>query len=280
MLTYVKQPNESRIVVRSPRGSRANLSELWQTRELIYLLTIRDVKVRYKQTIFGVGWALIQPLLMVVVFSVFLGRVPGLHPQGVPYPLFALTGLVPWTFFAQGVTGAANSLVESERLITKVYFPRLIMPITGVASYLPDLLIGLCVLLVATIAFGPPLTLAIVWIVPIALLAALAALSVGLWLSAVNVRYRDVRYAIPFLLQLWLFATPVVYAADAVPPDFRWLLALNPMAGVVEAFRWALLGLEPRPDALVAASIVVILILLVGGSTYFRSAERTFADVI
>jgi lipopolysaccharide transport system permease protein len=280
MLTSVKQPLESRVVVRSPRGSRANLSELWQTRELIYLLILRDVKVRYKQTVFGVGWALIQPLLMVVVFSVFLGRVPDLHPQGVSYPLFALTGLVPWTFFAQGVTGAANSLVESERLITKVYFPRLVLPITGVGSYIPDLLIGLCVLLVATIAFGPPLTLAVIWILPMAVLAALAALSIGLWLSAVNVRYRDVRYAIPFLLQLWLFATPVVYAAGVVPADYRWLLALNPMAGVVEGFRWALLGLEPRPDALIAAAIVVILVLVVGGTAYFRSAERTFADVI
>jgi lipopolysaccharide transport system permease protein len=267
-------------IVRSPRGPGIDLRELWRARELGFLLVQRDIKVRYKQTAFGVGWALIQPLLLMLVFTIFLGRVPDLHPQGVSYPLFALTALIPWTYFAQGLTGASNSLVESERLITKVYFPRLILPIAGVCSYLLDLAIGTTVLLIGVILFGPALHPTLVAIFPLALLATLIAIAFGVLLSAINVRYRDVRYAVPFLIQLWLFATPVVYSSAIVPEQWRWLLNLNPMTGVVEGFRWAVLGLEPRPDVAIVLSVVVTSVTLVVAAAYFRRSERTFADVI
>jgi lipopolysaccharide transport system permease protein len=267
-------------IVRSPRGPGIDLRELWRSRELAYLLIQRDIKVRYKQTAFGVGWALAQPLLMMLIFTLFLGRVPDLHPQGVSYPLFALAALIPWTYFAQGLTGASNSLVGNERLITKVYFPRLVLPIAAVCSYLPDLAIGTAVLLGGIVLFGPALHMTILAVVPLAVLATFVAIAFGVLLSAINVRYRDVRYAVPFLIQLWLFATPVVYSSDIVPAGLRWLLILNPMTGVVEGFRWASLGLEPRPDVAVAVSVIVTAVACLIAAAYFRRAERTFADVI
>ncbi len=255
------------------------LRELWQHRDLGFFLIWRDLKVRYKQTFFGVAWALLQPVLMMVVFTVFLGQVEGIAPPGVPYPLFALAGLVPWTLFSQSLIGASNSLVNSQSLISKVYFPRLLLPIAGVGSFVVDFLIALVLLLVVTPLFGFPLTITILWLPVFALMAVFVALAVGTWLAAVNARYRDVRHAVPFLVQIWLFASPVVYSISLVPENLRPLLALNPMTGVIVGFRWALLGGD-RPDAAIFVSAAATVVILILGVAYFRRVERFFADMI
>ena len=260
---------------------RLDLRELWSYRELGYFLVWRDLKVRYKQTAFGALWAVIQPFTLMVVFSLFLGRVGGIAPDNIPYPLFAFAGLVPWTLFAQSLGGASNSLVGASNLIQKVYFPRLLLPASAVASYVLDFFIALGVLGLLMLYFAFPIPITIVWVVPLTLLAVATSLGVGIWLAALNVRYRDVRHAVPFMVQLLLFASPVAYALELVPVQWRGIYLLNPMAGVLEGFRWALLGRESDPpvDALVASLVVTtfILILAVG---YFRRVERTFADVI
>jgi len=239
----------------------------------------RDLKVRYRQTLFGAGWAILQPVLLMLVFSAFLGRIDGVGAEGVPYPLFALAGLVPWTLFAQSLTGASNSLVNSQNLISKVYFPRLLLPASAVASYLVDFLIASAVLLIVMLLFGrvPPWTF--VFVPVLGIVAILAALAVGLWFSAINVRYRDVKYAIPFLVQIWLFASPVAYSSSLVPNELRAVFALNPMTGVIDAFRWAALG-GPRPDAAIIVAGAATLALFIGGLAYFRRVEQTFADTI
>jgi lipopolysaccharide transport system permease protein len=255
------------------------LRELWEHRDLGFFLVWRDLKVRYKQTALGVAWAVIQPLAMMAVFAVFLGQVQGIAPEGVPYPLFALAGLVPWTLFSQSLVGASNSLVNSQSLISKVYFPRLLLPIAAVGSFIVDFFVALVLLLIVTPLFGYPLTLTIVWLPVFALFAVLAALAVGTWLSALNVRYRDVRHAVPFLVQLWLFASPVAYSITLVPENLRPLFALNPMTGVIAGFRWALLGGD-APNAAIFVSAVATLVILAGGIAYFRRVERFFADTI
>jgi lipopolysaccharide transport system permease protein len=258
-----------------------NFRELWDARELLYFFVWRDLKVRYKQTIFGALWAIIQPFMLMVVFTLFLGRISGIAPGGVPYPLFAFAGLVPWTLFAQSLIGSSDSLVESSNLIQKVYFPRLLLPAAAIGSYLLDFVIALIVLGLLMLYFGVAPTAAAIWTIPLAALAVLTSLSVGVWLSAINVRYRDVRYAVPFLVQLWLFASPVAYSLDLVPPDWRLLYQLNPMTGVVDGFRWALIGHgSPPPVTAVLFSVVVTAIVLSAGLAYFRRVERTFADVI
>ena len=272
----------STTVIRARRGwAGLGLRELAGYHELLYFLVWRDLKVRYKQTAFGVAWAVLQPLLLMAILTLFLGRMSGIAPAGIPYPLFVLAGLVPWTLFAQSVASAGNSLVEGAALLSKVYFPRLIFPLAATGSHTVDFGIGLVLLLiVSTISgFGPaPTWLALV---PFAALALLAALAVGLWLAALNVQYRDFRYAIPFLIQLWFFATPIAYGAEAVPESLRGFLALNPMTGVVEGFRWALTaGVAGRPDVSVLVSALATLVILVGGLAFFRRVERTFADVI
>lgn len=271
---------EPLVIVREKGRRGLGLQELWEARELVYLLLRRDISLRYKQTAFGVGWAVAQPLLMMAIFSLFLGRAAGIHPDGISYSLFTLAALVPWTFFSQGLSGAANSMLENERVITKVYFPRLSLPIAASGSFLLDLAIGMLILLIAVILFGPPISLAILWVFPLAALAWLACLSIGIGLSAINVRYRDVRYALPFVLQMLLFATPVIYSSSIVPDGLRPILALNPMTGVVQGFQWAVLGVEPRPDLTVLVSVIVSLVLLTASIAYFRRFEYTFADVI
>lgn len=253
--------------------------ELWQYKDLGYFLVWRDLKVRYKQTFFGAAWAVVQPVLLMLVFSVFLGRIEGIAPAGVPYPLFALAGLVPWILFSQSLNGASNSLVSSQNLISKVYFPRLLLPLAGVGSYIVDFFVALAVLLLVLPLFGriPPAT--ILWLPLLGLLAVLAALAVGTWLAAINARYRDVKYAVPFLIQVWLFASPVAYSADLIPDDLRAVYALNPMTGVIEGFRWAVFG-GPRPDMAILLSVAVTAFVLIGGVAYFRRVERTFADLI
>jgi homopolymeric O-antigen transport system permease protein len=258
-----------------------NWSELWAYRELAFFLAWRDLKVRYKQTIFGALWAIIQPFLLMVVFTLFLGRISGIAPSGVPYPLFAFAGLVPWTLFSQSVVGSSNSLVSASNLIQKVYFPRLLLPVSAIASNLLDFLIAMAVLGLLMLYFGVVPSLAVLWLIPLTALGLAAALAVGIWLSALNVRYRDIRYAVPFLIQLWLFASPVAYSSELVPAHWRALYQLNPMAGVLEGFRWVLLGQgAPPPLGVIAASAVATAIVLATGLAYFRRVERTFADVI
>ena len=256
------------------------LRELWDYRELLYFLTWRDIKVRYKQTALGAAWAVIQPFFMMVVFSLFFGKLAGVPSDGIPYPVFAFCGLLPWQLFAHALTESSNSLVGNQNLITKVYFPRLVVPIAAVLGGLVDFAIAFVILLIMMLYFGIVPGWAIVTLPLFIVLAITTALAVGLWLSALNVKYRDVRYTINFLVQFWLFATPVAYPSSLIPEQWRWAYGLNPMAGVVEGFRWALLGKTDPPGALLAVSVAVVILLLVGGLYYFRRMEQEFADVV
>ena len=268
-------------IIEPSRGWVAlKLGELWEYRELLYFLTWREVKVRYKQTALGAAWAIIQPLFTMLVFSLFFGRLAKVPSDGIPYPLFSLAGLIPWTFFANGLTLSSNSLVSSSNLISKVYFPRLTIPISAVLSGVIDFAISL-VLLVGMMAFYHRVpTLRCVYLPLFVLLGFVTALGVGLWLSALNVEYRDVRYTVPFLTQFWMFATPIAYPASLLHGPWRTLYGLNPMVGVVEGFRWALLGTNTAPGASIAASTLAALLILVGGAFYFRRMEKTFADIV
>ena len=256
------------------------LNELWAYRELLMFLVWRDVKVRYKQTALGAAWAVIQPLMTMVVFSVFFGRLAKMPSDGVPYPLFAFAALVPWTFFAGGLTQSANSLVGSANLIKKVYFPRLIVPAATVLSEAVDFFIAFCVLLLLMMAYGSTPTTNVVFLPGFVLLAVMTSLGVGLWLSALNVEFRDIRYMVPFITQFWLFATPIAYPSSLLQEPWRTVYGLNPMVGVVEGFRWALLGSDTPPTAMLAVSTTVSVALLIGGAFYFRRMERNFADVV
>jgi lipopolysaccharide transport system permease protein len=268
-------------VIRPSSGWRAlNLRELWAYRELLYFLVWRDIKVRYKQTALGASWAVIQPFFTMVVFSLFFGRLAGVPSDDLPYPIFSFAALVPWTFFASGLTLSANSLVGSQQLIKKVYFPRLAIPVATVLSGLVDFAIAFIVLLAMMWFYGIVPGVAILWTAPLLLLALVTCLGVGLWLSALNVQYRDVRHAIPFLTQLWLFATPIAYPSSLLDEPWRTLYAINPMVGVVEGFRWALLGADTAPGPMILVSSAAAIAILVGGALYFRRLERTFADVV
>jgi lipopolysaccharide transport system permease protein len=274
----------ARIPVYQIAPSRAwvplKLGELWAYRELLYFLVWRDIKVRYKQTALGVGWAILQPLLTMVVFSVFFGRLAGVPSDGVPYPVFAFCALVPWQLFAFCLTESSNSVVAQQRMISKVYFPRLIMPLAALGVGLADCAMASVVLLLLTLYYGivpgPSVLVLPLWM----LLAVASALSVGLWLSSLNVRYRDVRYTVPFLAQTWMFATPVAYPSSIVPEAWRPVYALNPMVGVVDGFRWALLGSGGAPGLTSVISAASVAVLLVGGLYFFRRTERTFADMV
>ena len=254
--------------------------ELWDYRELLYFLTWRDIKVRYKQTALGAAWAIVQPFFMMVVFSLFFGRLAHVPSDGIPYPIFTFCALLPWQLFAHALTESSNSLIANERLITKVYFPRLVVPISAVLGGLVDFAIAFVILLAMMGYYGITPTWAILTLPAFILLAVMTALGVGLWLSALNVQYRDVRYTLNFLIQFWLFATPVAYPSSLVPERWRPLYGLNPMAGVVEGFRWALLGKSKGPGALLAVSVAVLILLLVGGLYYFRRMEQQFADIV
>ncbi|HSE32887.1 MAG TPA: ABC transporter permease [Pyrinomonadaceae bacterium] len=254
--------------------------ELWQYRELLYFLTWRDVKVRYKQTALGAAWAIIQPFFMMVVFSLFFGRLAGVPSDGIPYPVFTFCGLLPWQLFAHALTESSNSLVGNQNLITKVYFPRLVIPMAAVLGGVVDFLIAFAILLLMMLYYGIVPGWAIVSLPAFLLLAIATALGVGLWLSALNVQYRDVRYTINFLVQFWLFATPVAYPSSLIPEKWRALYGLNPMAGVVEGFRWALLGKSDPPGMMLLVSVVVVVLILIGGLYYFRRMEQQFADFV
>jgi lipopolysaccharide transport system permease protein len=256
------------------------LRELWEYRELLYFLTWRDIKVRYKQTVLGAAWAVIQPLFMMAVFSLFFGKLAGVPSDGIPYPVFTFCGLLPWQLFAYSVTQASNSLVGSQNLITKVYFPRLVVPISAVLGGVVDFAIAFVLLLAMMFYYGIGPGWQMMALPGLVLLAILAALGVGLWLSALNVQYRDVRYTIGFLVQFWLFATPVAYPSSIVPEKWRVLYALNPMVGVVDGFRWALLGKPESPGMPLLISAIVVSLLLAGGLYYFRCMEQQFADIV
>jgi len=256
------------------------LNEFWEYRELLYFLIWRDVKVRYKQTVLGAAWAVIQPFFTMAVFSLFFGRLAQVPSDGVPYPIFAYTGLVPWAFFSNGLTQASNKLVGSSGLITKIYFPRLVIPVAAVLSGIVDFFLAFLVLLGMMMYYVIFPTLNTLWLPLFLLLALITALGVGLWLSAMNVRFRDVQYVVPFLTQFWLFATPVAYPSSLLPEPWRTLYGLNPMVGVVEGFRWALLNTAAAPGPMIAVSAVISLALLVSGAFYFRRMEKTFADIV
>ncbi|MBD0370033.1 MAG: ABC transporter permease [Pyrinomonadaceae bacterium] len=260
----------------SPLG----LKELWEYRELLYFLTWRDIKVRYKQTALGVAWAVIQPLFMMLVFSLFFGRLAKVPSDNIPYPVFVFCALLPWQLFAHALTESSNSLVSNERLITKVYFPRLVIPLSAVLAGLVDFAIAFLVLIAMMFFYGITPHLAVLTLPLFILLAVLTALGVGLWLSALNVQYRDVRYTLTFLTQFWLFATPVAYPSSLIPEKWRALYGLNPMAGVVEGFRWALLGRTEPPAPMLIVSSAVTLLVLVGGLYYFKRMEESFADIV
>lgn len=254
------------------------LREVWEYRELLYFLIWRDVKVRYKQTALGAAWAIIQPLFTMLAFSLFFGRLAKVPSDNVPYPAFCLAALVPWMFFANGLGQSSNSIVNSANLITKVYFPRLIIPLSSVLAGLVDFAVSFLLLVGLMLYYGLTPTANLIWAPAFLFLALVTALGVGLWLSALNVEYRDVRHTIPFLTQLWLFLTPIAYPSSLLPEKWKIIFGLNPMVGVVEGFRWGLLGTNTPPGPMAAVSAATALILLVTGAFYFRRLERSFAD--
>ncbi|MFG0262608.1 MAG: ABC transporter permease [Novipirellula sp. JB048] len=256
------------------------LGELWEYRELLYFLTWRDIKVRYKQTLLGAAWAIIQPLSTMVVFTLFFGKLAKIPSDGVPYPIFSFAALVPWTFFANAVAASSNSLVQGSNLLKKVYFPRLALPISTVLGGIVDFALAFSVLLLMMLYFGILPSWNILVLPFLLLLAFMTSLGVGLWLSAMNVRYRDIRYVLPFIVQLWMFATPVVYPSSMLEQPWRTLYGINPMVGVVEGFRWALAGTDTAPGPMIAVSTVVSILILISGAFYFRRMEKSFADVV
>jgi lipopolysaccharide transport system permease protein len=268
-------------VVEPSRGwVSVKLREVWEYRELLYFLIWRDVKVRYKQTVLGASWAILQPFFTMLIFSIFFGMLAGIPSDGVPYPLFTYVALVPWTFFASGLTLSSNSLVANQALIRKVYFPRLVIPVAAVASGVIDFFIAFVVLVGMVLYYDMTPTVDVVWLPAFFLLALVTALGAGLWFSALNVLYRDVQYIVPFLVQVWLFSTPIVYPSSLIPERWRTLYAINPMAGVVEGFRWALLDTDTAPGPMIAVSAVAAVILLAGGLFFFRRMEKTFSDAV
>ena len=256
------------------------LRELWDYRELLYFLIWRDVKVRYKQTVLGASWAIIQPFFTMVVFSLFFGQLAKMPSDGVPYPIFSYTALVPWAFFANGLNQASNSLISGSNLITKVYFPRLAMPIASVLGGFVDFFLAFAMLIGMMLYYGMNPTLNVIWLPFFLILSFVTSLGVSLWLSAMYVQFRDVRHIIPFLTQLWLFATPIAYPSSLLSEPWRTIYGINPMAGVVEGFRWALLGIGQTPGPMILVSSMTAVALLFSGAFYFRRMEKTFADVI
>lgn len=279
MRAFAERDGGKRLVIQPSRGwARPDLAVLWRYRELLFFLAWRDVKVRYRQSVLGAAWAILQPLIMMLVFTLIFGRLARVPSEGIPYPLFALCALVPWQLFAFALTESSNSLVANRDLLTKVYFPRLLIPMSGVLAGLVDFILTFAVLLGFMAFYSVSPTKAIVAVPLFVLLAVMTALTAGVWFSALNVEFRDVRYTVPFLTQLWLFATPVAYPADMVPQAWRSVYALNPMAGVVEGFRWALLGTGDPPSGLMIVSAFAVIVLFVGGLVYFRRLEDRFAD--
>lgn len=276
----VQESTVPTLVIRPPRKwVPVDLHELWAYRELVTSFTLRDIKLRYKQTGLGIAWAVLQPLLTMVIFTVFFGGLAKIPSDGVPYPLFVLAALLPWTLFAEGLTRSTTSMVTNANIMTKVYFPRLIMPLSSIISPLIDFAVSFIILIAMMVYYGFVPTLNILFLPLFLLLALATSLGVGLWLSALNVKYRDFQYTVPFLIQIGLFASPVVYASSLVPESLRVWYGLNPMAGVIEGFRWALLG-TGAPSAMVLVSVGMVIVLLVSGMFYFRRMEQYYADIV
>jgi lipopolysaccharide transport system permease protein len=283
MASNVERPIHSSapitIRIEPPRGwIELRLDEVWQYRELFYFFVWRDVKIRYKQTAIGVVWVVLQPLMTMGVFTLFFGRLAKLPSDGLPYPVFYFTALVPWAYFSTSLQSCTNVVVENQRVITKVYFPRLVLPLSAVLSGLVDFAIGFLVLVVVTRFYHIRPTVAALWLPVMLLLTVLTALGVGLWMSALNALYRDVRYIMPFILQFWMFASPVAYPSSLVPARWRWLYGLNPMAGVIDGFRWAFTGHGQPPGPIMIASSVAVAMVLIGGLYFFQRMEGTIAD--
>src|ERR1044072_276569 len=273
-------PAEPLVVIQpNKRLSLLSFKDIWAYRELLFFLTWRDVKVRYKQTALGAAWAILQPLFMMVIFTIFFGRLAGIDSAGIPYPLFALAGLVPWTFFSNAITQSGNSLVGSSHLITKVYFPRLIVPAAAMLAGLVDFALAFLLLCLLMVYYRVTITVQILFLPVLVLLTALFSLGVGTWMSALNVKYRDVRFALPFLIQLWLFVSSVILPSSAVPPKWRWLLMLNPMSGIIEGYRSALFGLPFDWPSISIAALLTLLVVLYAIYAFAR-VERIFADII
>ena len=273
-------PDEPVLVIDArQRSLRRDLGKLWQFRDLLWVLTLRDIRVRYKQTFLGVLWVIIQPIFMMVFFALIFGRFAGMPSDGVPYPLFAYAGLLPWTFFSNALNSSANSLVGNASLITKVYFPRMIIPIASVGAILIDFAIAFALLFALMIYYGVPFSPKLLLLPIPAFLTALAAIGAGMWLSALNVKYRDVRYALPFIIQVGVFATPIIYPATLIPEKFRWVLKLNPLTGLIGAFRAAIFD-QPLDWSAFLISVVIIFALLIYAIYAFRRMEREFADIV
>ena len=260
------------------RWLELNLSEVWKYRELLYSLIWRDIKVRYKQTVIGVAWVVLQPLMTMGVYTLFFGHLAKLPSQGLPYPVFYFAALVPWAYFSQSLVNCTNVVADSQHLITKVFFPRLVLPIAAVCSPLVDFAIGFVLMILLTLMFGIHPTFAVLLLPALLFLAMLTALGVGLWTSALNALYRDVRSIVPFVIQFWMVASPVVYPSSLVPQRWRWLYGLNPMVGVIDGFRWALTGQGQRPSPLLLLSAAMVAVALVGGLFFFQRIEGTVAD--
>lgn len=273
-------PDEPLVVIQSGKNwGAAELRDLWAFRDLLYFLTWRDVKVRYKQTALGVAWAIIQPLFTMLIFTLFFGRLAGVPSDNIPYPVFAYAGLLPWTFFANAISNSGNSLVGSANLITKVYFPRMIIPAAAVAAGLVDLAISFFVLVPLMVYYRIHVTWSVLMFPVVVFLTALLALGVGMWLSALNVKYRDVRFALPFIVQLWMFVSPVIYPASFLPQRFRWLLAINPMTGIIEGYRSSLFGHAFNWSALTLSAAITFAVLMYSSYAFHRM-EKDFADII
>ncbi len=280
-MNNLSQPTAPVVLIRPSRGWTAiRLRDLWEYRELLYFLAWRDIKVRYKQTVLGAAWAIIQPLTTMVIFTIIFGRLAKIPSDGIPYPIFSFCALLPWNYFAGAFGRSSGSLVGSAHLISKVYFPRLVIPISSLLSGLLDFAIAFLVLIGLMFWYHIIPTITTLWLPAFLLMDVATALGVGLWFGALNVQYRDVQYLVPFLSHIWMFATPVVYPTSLIPERWRLLYGLNPMAGVVEGFRWALLGKGSGPDAMLIVSVLVTVVLLVSGVYYFRRMERTFADFV
>jgi lipopolysaccharide transport system permease protein len=269
------------IIIEPPKGwAPIALNELWKFRELIFFLTWRDIKVRYKQTALGVSWAILQPVLTMIIFSIIFGRMAKLPSDGIPYPIFTFTALLPWQLFAFALSQSSNSLVGNQNLISKVYFPRLVIPFSSVLAGVVDFAISFVVMIGLLLYFGIGLTPALLLLPIFLLLALISAIAVGLWLSALNVKYRDIRYVVPFLTQFWMYATPIAYSSSLIPEKWHWLYSLNPMVGVVEGFRLSLLGISSLDVLSLCISAIMVIVLLICGLYYFKRMETSFADIL
>ncbi len=277
----VPRVSRGRLRIEPSRGwVSIDLKELWKYRELIYFFAWRDIKVRYKQTVLGATWAILQPLFTMVIFSLLFGRVAKIPSEGIPYPVFSFAALVPWTYFANALSQGSSSLVRSSQLIKKVYFPRLAIPVSTVLSGIVDFALAFVVLLCLMAYFGIAPTRNIVWLPFFLMVALVTALGTSLWLTSLNVKFRDVNYLVPFLTQMWMFCTPIIYPSSLLKEPWRTLYGINPLAGVIEGFRWALLGTHTKPGLIVIVSSLTALAILVVGAFYFRRVEKTFADVV